>query len=146
MSAAEYRTTRIVEATAEEVFNAWVDPEVLSRWWGPGDMTAEVELDPRPGGAYRFVMTDPEPGSRSVVVLGTYRTVEPPRRLQFTWRWESGSPDAVESLVTVELEPLGDRTELTLIHGGFPDETVAAPYRSGWDRTLPGLEALLARR
>jgi uncharacterized protein YndB with AHSA1/START domain len=85
-----------------------------------------------------------EPDGRRFVVRGTYREVEPPRRLQFTWSWESGVPDSVESLVTIELEPLGDRTELTLVHGGFPDAEIAAPYHRGWDASLPKLEALFA--
>ena len=143
MSAPEYRTTRIVEATVEEVFEAWTDPAVLGRWFGPGDTTADIEqLDLRPGGGYRFAMTGSEGGR--LVVGGTYREVEPPRRLAFSWRWEEGGPDDIESVVTVELEPAGEATELTLTHGGFPDPEVAAPYGRGWDASLSNLDRLFA--
>jgi uncharacterized protein YndB with AHSA1/START domain len=139
----EYRTTRIVEASAEDVFRAWTDPAVLSQWFGPGTMSSpHVEIDPRPGGAYRVTMREPD-GS-TFVVGGTYREVDPPRRLQFTWRWESGVPYTFESLVTVELVPIGERTELTLTHNGFPDAQAAASHERGWDASLPKLIAVLA--
>jgi uncharacterized protein YndB with AHSA1/START domain len=137
----EYRTTRIVEASAEDVFAAWTDPDILSRWFGPADVTVpEAELDPQPGGAYRFTMRNAD-GS-TFVVGGTYREVDRPRRLQFTWRWESGVPHTFESLVTIELEPVGEATELTLVHSGFPDPSSAASHEDGWNASLPKLQAL----
>ena len=141
MTTTEYRTSRIVEASPEEVFAAWTDPVVLARWFGPGSMTTpDVEIDARPGGGYRFGMLDDD-GSRFTVV-GTFVTVDPPRRLQFTWRWEGGVPHTFESVVTVELEPAGHATELTLVHGGFPDDAAASGYSDGWERSLPKLVAL----
>jgi uncharacterized protein YndB with AHSA1/START domain len=137
----EYRTTRIVEASPEDVFAAWTDPAVLARWFGPGSITTpDVELDARPGGDYRFGMLDDD-GSRFTVV-GTFREVQPPRRLQFTWRWEDGVPHTFESVVTIELEPVGNATALTLVHGGFPDDVAASGYSTGWENSLPKLLAL----
>ena len=140
----EYRTTRIVEAPAEDVFAAWTDAQVLARWFGPGTMrTPDVELDPRPGGVYRFAMRDDD-GS-TFVVGGTFREVDRPRRLQFTWRWESGVPHTFESLVTINLVELDDyRTELTLVHDGFPDPAAAASHERGWEASLPKLQAVFA--
>lgn len=139
----EYRTSRLVEATPEDVFEAWTDPEVLARWFGPGTMTTPgVELDPQPGGRYRFTMRDTD-GSE-FVVGGTFREVDPPRRLEFTWRWESGVPHTFESLVTVELVPVGEATELTLVHTGFPDAEIAASHEQGWGGGLVKLVALFA--
>jgi uncharacterized protein YndB with AHSA1/START domain len=141
MTAPELRLTRVVNGSIDDVFRAWTDPAVLATWWGPGKFTTpEVELDVRPGGAYRMVMQSPE--GDSMAVTGEYFDVEPPHRLVFTWRWEAGFPDAVESVVTVELSPLGDRTELVLTHAGFPDAAVAAPYSDGWEAVLPKLAAL----
>jgi uncharacterized protein YndB with AHSA1/START domain len=143
MTSPELTLTRIVDGSVEEVFRAWTDGELMRRWWGPADFSTPVaELDPRPGGHYRLVMQ--APGGRRMAVVGTYREVDPPRRLVFTWRWEDGVPDDIESLVTLELTSLGARTELVLTHGGFPDERTAAPYRDGWEAALPKLAALFA--
>jgi uncharacterized protein YndB with AHSA1/START domain len=141
MTAPELRLTRVINGAIEDVYRAWTDPEVLSQWWGLVDFTTpEVQLDVRPGGGYRVVMQSPD--GRSMAITGTYFDVEPPRRLVFTWRWESGVPDTVESVVTVELSPLGDQTELVLTHAGFPDAATAAPYGDGWEAALPKLAAL----
>lgn len=141
MNPPELRLTRMVPASVEDVFRAWTDPEVLARWWGPGDHTVtDVELDAQLGGRYRLVVATPEGGT--MIMVGIYVEFDPPHRLSFTWNWEAGGVNRVESRVTVELRPAGEATELVLWHGGFPDEAVAAPYRRGWDATLPKLLAL----
>jgi uncharacterized protein YndB with AHSA1/START domain len=141
MSTPELRLTRIVDGPVEEVFRAWTEGALLRRWWGPDQFSIPAaELDARPGGRYRLVMASPE--GRTMAITGTYREVDPPRRLVFTWRWEAGVPDEVESVVTVELSPLGERTELVLTHTGFPDARTAAPYGDGWGVALPRLVAL----
>jgi uncharacterized protein YndB with AHSA1/START domain len=49
-----------------------------------------------------------------------------------------------ESLVTVLLRPVGEGTELTLIHERFFDEAARDRHREGWSGTLDKLEALFA--
>ncbi len=80
---------RTIEAPREQVFRAWTDPDELRRWWGPGEFRCpEAQVDLRPGGSYRLVM---QPTAGDPFVLGgTYREVEPPARLVYTWRWETG--------------------------------------------------------
>ena len=92
MSAPEITLRRMIDGPVEAVFRAWTEPHTLALWWGPENFTTPVaEMDVRPGGAYRFVMRSPD-GSRELRVGGTYREVEPPRRLVFSWRWEGGVP------------------------------------------------------
>lgn len=140
----ELRMTQLIDGPVEAVFRAWTDPHVLTQWWGPGTfVTSEAELDVRPGGSYRIRMGSQD-GSRTLGVTGTYREVEPPRRLVFTWSWEDGDPHAYSSVVTVELRPQGARTELVLTHGGFTDAAAAEPYADGWRQSLPNLVALFS--
>jgi uncharacterized protein YndB with AHSA1/START domain len=57
----EIVTRRVVDAPRERVFRAWTEPEILARWWGPKGFTNEFEeFEPRPGGAWRFVMRGPD--------------------------------------------------------------------------------------
>jgi uncharacterized protein YndB with AHSA1/START domain len=78
------------------------------------------------------------------VLGGTYREVEPPARLVYTWRWETGpAADGSESLVTVEFHDRGERTELVLTHSEFPASHGPAPYQMGWEGGLVKFEALL---
>jgi uncharacterized protein YndB with AHSA1/START domain len=136
------RIVRIVDAPRDQVFRAWTDPEQLRRWWGPGAFTCpEAEVDLRPGGGYRLAMqpTDGDP----FILGGTYREVEPPARLVYTWRWETGpAADGSASLVTVEFADRNGQTEITLTHADFPPGHGAAPYRMGWEGGFEKFEAL----
>jgi uncharacterized protein YndB with AHSA1/START domain len=142
--AGRIEVVRTIEAPREEVFRAWTDPDQLRNWWGPGEFTCpEAEVDLRPGGTYRLVMQPT--GGDPFVVAGTYREVEPPARLVYTWRWETGpAADGSESLVSVEFRDRGSRTELVLTHTDFPASHGPAPYQMGWDGGLDKFERLFA--
>ena len=46
--------SRLIAAPREQVYAALVDPEALTAWLPPGDMTGAIEhFDTRPGGSYR---------------------------------------------------------------------------------------------
>lgn len=52
--------TRLLDASREEVFNAWINPVLLAQWWGPKGFTNTFEIfEPRPGGQWKFVMHGP---------------------------------------------------------------------------------------
>jgi uncharacterized protein YndB with AHSA1/START domain len=56
----EVISSREFEATREQVYQAWTNPERLARWWGPKGFTNTFhEFDLRPGGMWRFVMHGP---------------------------------------------------------------------------------------
>jgi uncharacterized protein YndB with AHSA1/START domain/catechol 2,3-dioxygenase-like lactoylglutathione lyase family enzyme len=58
---AEIVSTRVFDAPREVVFRAFTDPTLLAQWWGPRGFTNTFhEFDPRPGGAWRFVMHGPD--------------------------------------------------------------------------------------
>ncbi|MHC5832643.1 MAG: SRPBCC domain-containing protein, partial [Nostoc sp.] len=43
------------------MFQAWTDPKHIAQWWGPkGFTTRVIEMDLRPGGKWRYVMTGPD--------------------------------------------------------------------------------------
>jgi uncharacterized protein YndB with AHSA1/START domain len=106
---------RIIRATREQVFEAWTNPESLSRWMLPKNIAAtEAQLDVRVGGKLHIVMKGDE-GVREA--MGEYRIVDPPSKLAFTW--SSGNVGEEPTLVTVELEESGRQCHLTLTQGGF---------------------------
>jgi uncharacterized protein YndB with AHSA1/START domain len=56
----EIVTRRLLEAPREQVFDAFADPNRLTRWWGPKGFTSTFhEFDLRPGGVWRFVLHGP---------------------------------------------------------------------------------------
>lgn len=57
----ELMTSRVLNASREQVFNAISDPNQLAQWWGPNGFTNTFEeFDFRTGGAWRFVMHGPD--------------------------------------------------------------------------------------
>ena len=56
-------TSRVFDAPREVVYHAWTDPKQLARWFPPDGMTAECELDVRPGGSLRIDMKGAAPGA-----------------------------------------------------------------------------------
>lgn len=134
------RVERQFHASPERVFQAWTTAEELSRWSAPSPAPADVELDLRVGGRYRMAMSGPD----GVVhrVTGVYREIDAPRRLVYTWRWET-IPDFPETLVTVEFRRRDDGgTDLLLLHDGLPDTPSGRRHESGWAASLDKLHAL----
>jgi uncharacterized protein YndB with AHSA1/START domain len=134
---------RTFAAPPERVWEAWTSAEAMSRWFRPADDYACTvhALDVRPGGRYRLELTHAPKGVRHIV-SGTYEAVEPPRRLAFTWRWED-NPTMPDTLVTIELRPLGGGTELTLTHTRLAEEKLREDHRHGWTRCLERLAGAL---
>ena len=132
---------RTFAAAQARVFEAWTSPEVLRRWWGAGpDWTSPaVEIDLRPGGRYRLSMQDPSGVVRSVG--GEYVEIDPPRRLAYTWAWEShGAENDAATLVTVEFRKVSPgETAVTLTHTGFADGERRDLHREGWELCIANL-------
>jgi uncharacterized protein YndB with AHSA1/START domain len=55
----EIVTARLIDAPRERVFEAFADPDRLTRWWGPKASPTFREFDLRPGGYWRFVLHGP---------------------------------------------------------------------------------------
>jgi uncharacterized protein YndB with AHSA1/START domain len=138
----QFVTKRRFAAHPSTVFAAWTTPEHIARWWGPniGD-TSRAEIDLRVGGRFT-VLTDAADGDQHQV-SGIYREVTPNRKLVFTWAWRS-TPER-ESLVTIDIEPEGDGTLLTLTHEQLFDDAARDRHETGWRTALDKLERLVTR-
>jgi uncharacterized protein YndB with AHSA1/START domain len=102
---------KILRASCDEVFDAWLDAAGMQQWMCPGSVTScKVALDPRVGGRFRIVMTAP---STEFVHTGEFRVLDRPSKLQFTW--VSSRMKDQETLITVELRPRKAACELVLL-------------------------------
>jgi uncharacterized protein YndB with AHSA1/START domain len=140
------RLTRVLDAPPQLVFDAWTTPEMMAEWFARDPRTPPgrvVAADARPGGHYLVEVTGPENG-RTYRMQGTYREVQPPTRLTFTW-WYEGA-DFSESLVTIDLRAAGEgRTEMTLTHALLPPRQTEE-HRHGWLGCFEMLERALRAR
>ena len=123
----------------ERVFAAFVDSEQLRRWWGPAGFTVpSLQFDAVEGSDYRLVMQPPEGGVFHI--RGTFRAIEPPRRLIFTFIYEEPGPDDQETLVTLTFEPTDRGTRVILNQEPFKTPARLELLRDGWTETLERLE------
>ena len=75
----EIQMVRVFRAPRQLVWEAFVRPELLKRWFGPhGHSLVECEVDHRVGGGFRFVTQDPK--GRRMGMRGVYQELEPPAR------------------------------------------------------------------
>lgn len=130
-------------APAEKIFDAWLDPDWLNRWmFGPDVREEEIiklENSPEKGGTFSFVVKRDD---NVINHMGTYREVQRPNRLVFTWGVDVEAGD--ESVVTITIQSTESGCRLTLVHtmdskwAEYVDRT-----EQGWSFMLEKLNALL---
>jgi uncharacterized protein YndB with AHSA1/START domain len=149
MSATDTTTLRLertFDASAEDVFDAWTNPEVLRRWWKvePDGTVPIAEVDLREGGTYRLAMHNPASGETHTV-NGRYIQVNRPELLEYTWAWvqQDGSVGH-ESTVRVRFQTDGDRTTVVLEHSGLQTPDSREKHGHGWSASLDSLGGIYA--
>jgi uncharacterized protein YndB with AHSA1/START domain len=124
---------REIAAPAEDLFDAWLDERSLGAWLRPsGIRETRAETDPQVGGTFRIVMVNDE---SSMVHSGTYREIDRPRRLVFTW--SSPGTQFRDTIVTVTFQPSSGSSTVVEIHQvGLPDDEARAAHHGGWSDAL----------
>jgi len=123
----ELVVTRIFNAPARLVFEAWTKPELFKRWWVPKSMGMSLhsfEADVRTGGTYRLEFA---PG---VAFFGKYLEVTPHSRL--VWTNEESDQGAV---TTVTFEEKAGKT-LLVLHELYPSKE-ALEQGAGAEEGMP---------
>jgi Uncharacterized conserved protein len=143
MKLVEARATHRFKASAERVFDAWLDPDKVRSWLArPVDGTRafdvrRVEIDARVGG--RFAFSDMREDGEAVH-WGYYEVIDRPRRLIFTWFLSREEEEEGTSRVTLTLAPLADGgCEATIVH------EMDARWAEWVDRTAQGWGMMLAK-
>jgi uncharacterized protein YndB with AHSA1/START domain len=106
----ELVVTRMFDAPAHAVFNAWTTPALMQQWWAPqsfGMVLSACEMDVRVGGRYRFEFATAGPAP--MVFFGRYLEVVPGSRL--VWTNEESDGGAV---TTITFDERDGRTLLTM--------------------------------
>lgn len=134
------RVTRVIPADRRAVWAAWTDPEQMRKWSCPApDGVESVESDFRVGGSFTLAMrVDGVPHT----AFGTYREIDEPSRLVYTWDWKEEGQRMGETVVTVEFVERPDGTEIVLVHEGFPAPEARDGHDQGWVLCLDNFEAL----
>ncbi len=140
----EILITRIFDAPADLVFDAWTKPDLVKRWWaGDRGEVTDAQIDLRVGGRWRWVMT--ANGGFEVAFSGEYREIDRPHRLVKTEVFEL-VPDAEAVSITTFDETDGVTT--MTIRSRYPshahrDAAIASGMEGGLQVALDHLEELI---
>ncbi|MCI4320143.1 MAG: SRPBCC family protein [Thermoplasmata archaeon] len=130
---------REFNAPRRRVFDAFHDPALLPRWWGPAGLTTTVErYETRPGGRWRIVQRAPD--GTVYAFRGEFREIDAPFRVVSTFEYEGAPGQVLEQTFTFE-----ERGDLTLVRVRvrFPSEAarramvasgMESGMREGWAR------------
>ena len=104
--------TRVFDAPARLLFEAYSKPEHVKRWFGPkGWPVTLCEMDFRGGGRFRFAMTGPD-GVQGTPFGGQYLEIVPDRKIVYDNGFEL--PGAEKMVVTITYEEQGGKTTFTM--------------------------------
>jgi uncharacterized protein YndB with AHSA1/START domain len=131
---------KTVNAPIEKVFDAWLDPGMLTRFIlpAPGMPQPDVENDPREGGRFTIVM---HVGDDKIPHTGSYLIVDRPNRLVFSWESPYSTDD---STVTLDFKAVdASTTQVELTHVKFLHEEARSDHEGGWGNILDKLNEVI---
>ena len=134
------RLHRVLRATPEKVYRAFLEPDAMVKWLPPNGFTAKVhEMDARVGGSYRMAFTNFTTG-RGHSFGGKYLELVPHERICYTDQFDDPNlPGAMRTSITLRTVLCG--TELNIVQEGLPEVIPVEACYLGWQESL----ALLAK-
>ena len=143
---------RRIDASAERVYHALLDPEALVAWLPPDGMTGRFEeFDPRPDGRFRMVLTydhpedvDAKSTADADIVEARFVELEPNVRVVQAIRFDSDDPAYAGTMtMTWSLEPEGASTVVTIAATDVPSGIRPEDHQEGFASSLSHLAAYL---
>jgi uncharacterized protein YndB with AHSA1/START domain len=132
------RTTRRFDVPAQQIYDAWIDPDKVAMWFAPGlGEMVRIEVDAKVGGTFSFVQRR---DGEDIDHTGEYLELKRPTRLVFSWSVPAYSPDT--DRVIVEIFALEGGCEVTLTHQMHPDwADWVDRATSSWTKMLDAMAA-----
>src|SRR5713101_3301201 len=129
------RFHRVLRATPERVYRAFLDADALVKWLPPNRFTGKVHhLDAKVGGTYKMSFTNFTTG-KSHSFGGTYLELTPRERIRYTNRFDTPNlPGEMQTTITLKQVFCG--TELNITQEGIPAAIPAEACYLGWQESL----------
>jgi uncharacterized protein YndB with AHSA1/START domain len=142
MSANTIRLHRVLRATPERVYRAFLDGDAMTKWLPPNGFTGKVHhMDAKVGGTYKMSFTNFSTGT-SHSFGGEYLELVPHERILYTDRFDDPNlPGEIQTTVTLAKVSCG--TELNIVQEGVPDVIPAEACYVGWQESLNLLAKLV---
>jgi uncharacterized protein YndB with AHSA1/START domain len=136
------RLHRVLRATPERVYRAFLDPDAMVKWLPPHGFTGKVhELNAKVGGIYKMSFTNFSTGN-SHSFGGKYLELVPNQRIRHTDRFDDANLPG-EMITTVVITPVSVGVELNVTQEGIPVAIPAEACYLGWQESLTLLAQLV---
>ena len=136
------RLHRVLRASPERVYRAFLDPDAMVKWIPPHGFTGKVQhMDARVGAGYRMSFTNFGTGT-SHSFGGTYVELTPHERIRYTDRFDDPNLPG-EMQVTISLAAVSCGTDLTVVQEGVPAVIPIEFCYLGWQESLALLALLV---
>jgi len=135
MSTNTVRLHRVLRATPEKVYRAFLDADAMVKWLPPNGFTGKVHhLDARVGGTYRMSFANFATG-RSNSFGGTFLELVPHERIRYTDKFDDPNlPGEIQT--TVSLNKVSCGTEVNIVQEGIPEAIPTEACYLGWQDSL----------
>ena len=136
------RLHRVLRASPEKVYRAFLDPGALAKWLPPNGFTCKVhEMNAKVGGTFKMSFTNFTTG-KSHSFGGTYVDLTPHERIRYTEKFDDPNlPGVMQTTITLKKVFCG--TEVSIVQEGIPVAIPAEACYLGWQESLAQLAKLV---
>jgi len=142
MSTNTIRLHRVLRATPEKIYRAFLDADAMAKWLPPYGFICKVHhLDAKTGGTYKMSFTNFTTGTGHSFG-GIYRELVPFETIRYTDSFDDPNLPG-EMQTTVTLKPVSCGTSLDIIQEGLPEAIPLEMCYLGWQESLVQLAQLV---
>ena len=136
------RLHRVLRATPERVYRAFLDPDALVKWLPPNGFTCKVhDMNAKVGGSFKMSFTNFSTG-KGHSFGGTYVELKPNERIRYTEKFDDPNlPGQMQT--TISLKEVFCGTEVSIVQEGIPAVIPAEACYLGWQESLTLLAKLV---
>ena len=136
------RLHRVLRATPERIYRAFLDPDAMVKWLPPNGFTGKVhQAEAKVGGTYKMSFTNFSTG-KSHAFGGKYLELKPHELLRYTDKFDDANLPG-EMITTIALKKVFCGTELNVTQEGVPAVIPAEACYLGWQESLTLLAKLV---
>lgn len=142
MSTGTVRFHRVLRASPEKIYNAFLDADAMCKWLPPHGFTGKVHaIDVRVGGSYKMSFTNFSSGN-SHSFGGEYLELVPGQKIVHTDKFDDPNlPGEMQTTITLKKVSCG--TEVNIVQEGIPAVIPTEACCLGWQESLQLLALLV---